>query len=301
VPVLQRIFDRGVARAVENAVRGAGHENALYVNFQFDFPALMKSRSLANSVYLCNDDFTVDLPPGRVRQYAEARERETVRAADLCLAVSPPLVSKLERLGGMAKLFIPGYAPSGEALPDREPRADGRVRVCFMGYLNSRILFDWLLRLLEYPAIELNLIGADQTGGRLSGLSDRPNLRHFGELRERELEVRMSEADVFVIPYDTNLQANRVIYTPNKLFQYLACGRPIVISDLPEFVSLPEKFLYRAQNAGDFAEAVLRAAREDTPELRAARTKHATENTWDARGDQLHTMLERFAVRTGGN
>jgi glycosyltransferase involved in cell wall biosynthesis len=169
-----------------------------------------------------------------------------------------------------------------------------------MGFLNSRILLDWLIRLLEDSRIELELVGPDQTGGRFRRLVGSTNLRLPGELRGESLTAAMREADVFIIPYDPANGHSRDIYTPNKLFEYLAYGRPVVISNLPNFIDLPEGFLYRARDSEEFLEAVLRAAREDSAELRSARKALAAKNTWDARGEELVAIVEELFTSNYG-
>src|SRR5262249_55506369 len=101
---------------------------------------------------------------------------------------------------------------------------------------------------------------------------------------------------VFIMPYDTTQTAVRAITAPNKLFQYLACGRPVVCSDLPRLVELPRGFLYTAPTAREFVAQVWRAFSEDTAALRRDRLEYAAKNSWGGRGDRLREILAVPAV-----
>lgn len=100
-----------------------------------------------------------------------------------------------------------------------------------------------------------------------------------------------------VMPYDVRQPAVRAITAPNKLFQYLACGRPVVCSNLPDLVRLPDKFMYVAADATEFAAAVWRAYDDDEESLLRARLEYCAAHTWDVRGDTLHDILQQLAVR----
>jgi glycosyltransferase involved in cell wall biosynthesis len=110
------------------------------------------------------------------------------------------------------------------------------------------------------------------------------------------LQSRLREADVFVMPYDASNEATRAITAPNKLFQYLACGRPVVCSALPRLIELPPGFMYTATDSAAFVAAVRRAFDEDSAERTRARLEYAATNSWTARGDQLQQMLTLPAV-----
>ena len=79
---------------------------------------------------------------------------------------------------------------------------------------------------------------------------------------------------------------------PNKLYTYLAAGKPIVSSDLPALISMDEGLLYRVTSAEGFIAAIRRAFAEDSDVLREKRLAIARENTWDSRGDELRAILE---------
>jgi glycosyltransferase involved in cell wall biosynthesis len=102
----------------------------------------------------------------------------------------------------------------------------------------------------------------------------------------------MMNHDVLIMPYDLGRKGVRAATAPNKLFQYIACGKPIVISDMPAFLKLPDGFVYRASDAAQFVNAVHQAFAEDSDEMTRARLKFAAENTWDTRGDRLRDLLD---------
>ena len=61
---------------------------------------------------------------------------------------------------------------------------------------------------------------------------------------------------------------------------------------MPAFISLPQRFLYRASDAKDFVEAVHEAFDQDSDEATRARLNYAAANTWDVRVDRLREVLE---------
>jgi hypothetical protein len=78
----------------------------------------------------------------------------------------------------------------------------------------------------------------------------------------------------------------------SKLYQYIASGKPIVMSQLPNFIELPYGVVYTADSADDFVCKIRNASEEDCDEYCEIRFKIASENTWKMRGEQLHTFLK---------
>jgi glycosyltransferase involved in cell wall biosynthesis len=287
--LVRRWHDARMLHDIEAAVRALGHESAALVNFQFDFDAVMRSPLFARKVYLCNDEFQ-EGARFWVRSLNLAAEREIASRADLSLAVSFPLLEKLQRFTPRAQLFLPGHESAIEAEAAVRARVPP-IEVCCMGFLNSRLVVDWLRALSEDARFRLTLIGPIENPEAWADLTSRPGVRHTGTLVGAELERQLRTADVFVMPYDVKQAPVRAITAPNKLFQYLASGKPVVCSNLPRLIDLPHGFLYVAANREDFVAAVARAFEEDTLALARARLDYAAQNSWTARGEKLRDML----------
>lgn len=289
------LHDAALVRRVTRLVRELGYDRASLVNFQFDFAAVMRAPQFVRKVYLCNDEFQGD-SRFWVRALNLAAENEVVRRADVALAVSVPLMEKLRAIAPGAQLFLPGHEAQIEAHIAVRERAEPAL-VCCMGFLNSRLRIDWLEELASDARFQLDLIGPLENPQDWARLLARPNVSHADALVGAALHARMRLADVFVMPYDSRQHAVRAITAPNKLFQYLACGRPVVCSDLPHLVELPQSFLYVAANSAAFVDAVWRAFAEDSPAATTDRLAYAARNSWSARGDVLRQLLAMPAVR----
>jgi glycosyltransferase involved in cell wall biosynthesis len=288
--LLRRWYDGMLVRRIERTANELGYREAALVNFQFDFDAVMRSRLFTRKLYLCNDEFQGDARAW-VRSLNLHSEHEVVRNADLSLAVSFPLLEKLQRITPRAHLLLPGHESMIDAEVGTRPRTPP-VHVCCMGFLNSRLVGGWLAALADDPRMRLTLIGPIENPQDWATLLARPGVTHHGTLVGAELQRRLREADVFVMPYDVTQDALRAITAPNKLFQYLACGRPVVCSNLPSLIKLPLGFLYTAADAPAFVAATWRAFAEDSPERTRARLAYAAANSWEARGDELQRMLK---------
>lgn len=300
IPIVRHVYNKMVVNKIESTIRACGYETAALVTFQFDLPEIMVLGVFDAKIYFCNDDFVIGARPAWKRRLYASYEAQVAHNADLCLAVSDPLVAKLRYVNANTELLLPGHEfkmdePGQYASRSRADRRS--IHVGFMGYINDRICFDWLEALIKIERIKLRLIGADQTSEGLLILKGNANFEHLKPLGDSALKKCLEECDVLIIPYDSSKAVLRVITAPNKLFQYLACGKPIVISDLPHFIELPDKFIYRASTAQEFVTQVLNAFQEDCAECYQARLDYAARNTWDVRGDQLHEHLQIIRSR----
>jgi len=155
-----------------------------------------------------------------------------------------------------------------------------------MGFLDYRMPTDVLNKLLEIEGTELVLIGPmDQ--GFMARLDSPDRVRHLGVLTGDDLYAVLCDIDIGLAPYDLTL-SNRGT-TPNKLWQYLAVGTPVVVTDLPNLESwtFPAGCVYRARNSDEFIAQVQRARDEDNPDYERDRIAFARENSWANRVKDL--------------
>ena len=295
VPAFHHAYNKIVLHKIESVILESGYTDSILVNFQFNFAEIMSSRLFNARIYYCNDDFPAMTANKWKRKLFDNYEAETARQSDFCLAVSEPLVLKLAQINSATKLLLPGHefdAIEGTESSFRRLGSDDCIKVGFMGYVNERIRYDWLELLLKVDTITLVVIGPDQSSKGLQILKRYRNFVHVDQLVGAALKTALEALDVLIIPYDSSNQANQAIGAPNKLFQYLACGKPVVISDLPNFIKMPPNFVYRASSGQEFLEMVYRSVRENSETLHNARTAYAAINTWNARGNELHKLIE---------
>jgi len=119
-------------------------------------------------------------------------------------------------------------------LPD-----DALVLLLQGGLSAGRNLEDLVLAMphVKNPRVHLVLMGDGQVKEKLVQLTTAagaPTKTHFHERLDQEVLLsRTAAADVGVIPY-LSTSLNNHISTPNKLFEFIATGLPILASDLPE-------------------------------------------------------------------
>jgi|APSaa5957512622_1039677.scaffolds.fasta_scaffold08452_3 glycosyltransferase involved in cell wall biosynthesis len=294
-----RLIHSLIRREVCVAVHQTGYRNAILINFSHEIPELMQSPIFTTARYLCNDEFIrgtgTSWKDRWCRRIAVKREQQVATCADQCLGVSSYLVEKLKQYNRNVHLFLPGHEFSLPRVQDVviKDRKSRPVNVCFMGYINYRLRYDWLLKLAKRDDILLTLLGPVSEKNRVSveQLEKTMHCQIASPLYGADLQHRLSQMDVLIIPYDRRIKAVQAVSSSNKFFQYLACGKPVVISDMPHFVQLPAGCVYRASSASEFVESVYQAFREDSTAYIHQRLEIAGENHWDSRGQFLQHLL----------
>lgn len=257
---------------------------------------------------------------------AFARSEEALlRRADLVLVTAPALLASKGRFNPHTYL-VPNavdYAGFQAALADTKSRwqiADGRLggeesnqsgpsasassrpiarpRIGYVGALNEKIDFALLASLAHArPDWQLVLVGAlDLTGDRhkadpLRGL---PNVHWLGRLPVAQVPGAIAAMDVCLLPYERNPWTANI--DSLKLYEYLACGRPIVATDVPAARAF-EPLVYIADGPDAFIAAIGAALTRDTSAAADARRAAAAANTWDQRVAQIEGLLTEALTR----
>jgi len=134
------------------------------------------------------------------------------------------------------------------------------------------------------------LIGVNYDGSLLSSrLLELPNLGWLGMKAYPDLFAYMWRFDVATIPFKVN--AITLATSPIKMYEYMACGKPVVAADLPECRQTPGVLI--AEHADDFATRVEQALdlRTDSKYLEKI-DAIARANTWQQRVSQILSAVE---------
>lgn len=170
------------------------------------------------------------------------------------------------------------FVPRGLAAP----LARGRPTVIYVGALWG----EWVdLRLIErlaraHPEAQIHLVGP--VGDR--SLASSANLHVHGPKPRSEIPDLLASADVGIVPFAPSRLSTAV--SPLKVFEYLAMGRPVVSTPLPELRGVPGVTV--ADDADAFVEAVARVPSEPFPH--DAVRAFLEGQTWTRRVDQLFEL-----------
>ncbi|HVL36415.1 MAG TPA: glycosyltransferase [Burkholderiales bacterium] len=129
-------------------------------------------------------------------------------------------------------------------------------------------------------------------------LPDRPNLHWLGQQPYEALPALVKGFDVCLMPFALN-EATRYI-NPTKTLEYMAAGKPIVSTAVPDVVRNFGDFVRIADSLDGFVEQALEALAPDPARI-AAGIERANGATWDAivaamRRHVLHAVNGRLSL-----
>lgn len=171
-----------------------------------------------------------------------------------------------------------------------------KPRIGFVGNINELLDIESLMQLAQTrPARSLVLVGAvnAQPAFKRSSpfrqLMARPNVHYLGWHPYESLPGYMKAMDVCLMPYRLNAWMRNA--HPNKTYQYLAAGKPVVSTAFPEVIPL-ERVISVAKHTEDFISAVDEALnRSDTAQDIASRLEIARQNSSRVRAQQRAVVL----------
>jgi hypothetical protein len=253
-------------------------------------------------IYDCLDDLSTFEPYPEI----EKNHAQALACADLVIASSSMILEKVRRTRGDAAL-VPNAAwyddfasPARQAWGELDDlRRRSRVIVGYFGALGRWI--DW--RLLEELAVGRRdwtflLVGDIMTDTSApTRLLGRKNVKIWTRQPYARLGRLLSAFDVAIVPFLVDSLTESV--SPIKLFEYMAGGKPVVSTPIPECRKYAAVRI--AGSAEEFAHQIewcLGPGR--SAEHRVRLQACAMENTWTARAKTVIELLETRGIAKFG-
>jgi uncharacterized SAM-binding protein YcdF (DUF218 family)/glycosyltransferase involved in cell wall biosynthesis len=253
------------------------------------------------TVYHCVDDFASS--SADARRIVPSEER-LLRDADLVFVTSEPLRQRALRFRSEVHLFPSGVSLETFAASDRDTPADlAALTRPIAGYVGG--LHQWVDQELlatvavALPSVTFALIGPAQTD--VSKLERLANVRVLGQRPHTDVPRYVQGFDVGLVPYRiADYTAN--VY-PAKMNEYLALGKPVVSTDLPEvrrFNAHHGSIIDIGTDAASFARAIERALTPAGAAEIEARRAVAQQNGWHERIRAMLVLIDaQVAARAG--
>jgi glycosyltransferase involved in cell wall biosynthesis len=160
----------------------------------------------------------------------------------------------------------------------------GRKTVGYVGSLNFWFDTDSIRVAAErHPEWDFVLLGRIEEP-RVHDLRVLRNVHLMGEVPYSTLRYHFASMDVCVIPF--KISPLTLATNPLKLYEYFACGHPVVTSPLPEAREFGD-LVYIAGSPEEFADQLEAAMEENDPALAAQRRLVAECESWSARCTSL--------------
>lgn len=299
-------FDLEVS-LLDRYLRREGLLDAIVWVYHPGFGANVKRLPHQLLVYDCVDEYTAFPEFKLAKPWIAARERELCRAADLVFCTAPVLHQNKQHLNPGHTHLVHNVGDADHfkrAMLDETVVPDDLARlphpvIGFVGAVSDyKLNIDWLIHLAKArPSFQIAVIGpagiADPTTD-VSALQQLPNVHLLGHRSYDTLPSYLKGFDVATIPYRLNDYTEGVF--PIKFFEFLASGKPVVVSALPATKDYWSAVRV-AHDADEFVSAC-DAALEAGDAGRAERVALAEQNSWPKRiGELMRLVDERLTSR----
>lgn len=242
------------------------------------------------TIYDVGDDWTGLSVPAWERKRISADDASLTKKADAVIVTSPWLADKARKLTDKVSIIFNGVdVHRFKGVADRSIEAHPLTKnwnhpvIGYAGTLHPDRSSADLIHLVarSFPNSTIALVGPnDFSAAEISRLHAEPNIRIVGPVDHTEVPSIMRAFDVCFVPHREGAFSES--NSPLKLFEYLACGLPIVSTPVAGFRDYPH-LVYLAE-PGTFCDKIQDALNE-SPALRARRCEEASKHTWQRRID----------------
>lgn len=246
-------------------------------------------------IYYCYDNISA---AGWLGRHGAASEKEFAQMADGIITSSNELRNRFTE--HHAKTFVVKNGVDFSLMEQGFSTVQQKQQrtIGYVGSLDERVDYDLLDHVIgSMKEHRFQFIGRSTQEKFVERLKKHDNVELLGPHPVTMLPKFLKEMDVCIIPFAKN-EFNRSVY-PLKVNEYLAAGKPVVMTD---FAELPEFFgvTLTATSPTEFAESITLAIASDSDEHRALRRDFAQYHSWTHRAKEFSTVLESLRMRKSG-
>ncbi|MFC1849713.1 glycosyltransferase [candidate division CSSED10-310 bacterium] len=261
------------------------------------------------AIYHCVDEYTAN--PGVPKDVIDTMEKQLLNNANIVYTTSKNLYDT-KKMFNENTYYMPNVADAEhfiqatfpETLLPIELSEIPTPRIGFIGALSGyKVNFDLIEEVAHaHPEWSIVMVGPVWSGDpdtNTATLEKYGNLHLLGTQPYERLPNFLKGFDVCIIPF--HLNETTVSVFPLKFFEYMAAGKPIVLTNLPS-VHEYRNYCHIAKNSDEFIQYIEEALLEKDAVLVEKRIKLAKIHTWQARILEMtniinHKLEEGIPVR----
>lgn len=229
-----------------------------------------------------------------------------IKQADGLLATAKPLQKFIQQHTVQCCQWIPNGFPLEAFSSDQQPQkaalesnipSDWKkgqaLTFIYWGNLaNHWLNWDWLVKIVQkHPEWQFNLIG--NVREPVKSQMSYPNIAFLGEKENTALMQYGRLADFGVIHFMENEAIEAV--NPVKVYEYLACGLPVISTPMPELYQMPGVFQAKRLDEVEAAvQQILDMTSEEKMTLDKARQNFLATASWESRAKQFIQCCESW-------
>jgi glycosyltransferase involved in cell wall biosynthesis len=299
--VSTRAIQMGLLR---RAVQRLGFQSPILWLFQPDMGVYIRQFNEKLIIYHIVDEYAgYTGVSASWRPVVQQMEKEIARKAHLIVVTSPTLYESKSGLNEHIVL-VPNAVDydafsallAQEAAPPADMAAIEPPVAGYVGAVNDKLDLELLARVAQrcvdwsFVLVGPVSISYGEEQQTLQTLRALPNVHLLGRKPVHEVPLYISACDVCLLPYRVNEWTRNI--DSLKLYEYLACGKPIVATDVPAAQRF-SSVVRIAKSERDFVSSMQAALSEDSSALHDERRHIATQHTWQQRVDTLSAAIER--------
>ena len=247
-------------------------------------------------IYYCIDNFSVSSASAKKIKKSEKR---LLKDVDLVFVTSGELYNYCSGYNDRVYKFpfavnfeeFEKVRLEGSSIPEEFKNIKSPI-IGYVGGVHKWIDQELVRHLAEkYPQYSFVFIGPIQTD--VSKLQVLKNIHFLGKKEHSRLPFFIKYFDVGIIPYLISEYTNNVY--PTKLNEYLALGKPVVSTQLPEIIEFNKEYgniVYVSGDKEKFGEHIDKAIKEDNQILRAGRIEASRDNSWESRIEKMSRLMQ---------
>jgi hypothetical protein len=286
IPIINELYQGWLFRNIKKKVNIKSVIN-------FDQSASKLFKYFKNVIFYCNDDFygiAYKHNPYILAKYLVFCYNNVIRKSKFCIGISELLVDYLRRYNPKSfEIRLGGPDPNEIGIKPAINLSKNRVnvKIGLIGFITTKNTSSNIINeLLSNQNYSLTIIGPVKNDFK-EELIYHERIIYKGILTGKELFNEINSVDVCIAPYNVK-KLNRG-GTPNKLWQYLSMGKPVVVTEIIAIKKwkFPKDYLYISKSDTEFIDFVKLAYERNNEKLMAGRINLAKKNTWDNRIEEF--------------
>lgn len=187
------------------------------------------------------DRYAIAFVPGKFRIFYSTvnfLEEFFSKNSDILITISEKVLSTFRRTPKHSLLIF--NCPEDYAIDKKKSSEDGVLKIVYTGGIRSKTrgLENITTAIKDLPNVELVIAGWYIKTDKpfLDHLLHMPNVKYMGILKPDDALNLEASSDVIVALYDPSIQWHNITL-PNKFFEAMMCGVPLITNISPEFVN----------------------------------------------------------------